>query len=80
MRGELIDLTLEFASLLLYAAVSALLTYEGLLSELTAIGRFSTGSVGLGAWYLFMGGLALYAGTVLIGRDILWRRAHSRLR
>ena len=80
MQTELIEPVADLLAILVYAAVSAVLTYEGLLSELSAIGTLGGGGeFGLGLWYLFVGALALYAGLVLVGRDLLWERLRARL-
>ncbi|AEN04783.1 hypothetical protein [Halolamina sp.] len=80
MRTELIELAVDLLAILFYAVLSAALTYEGLLSELSGIGQFANGGdPALGVWYLFVGTLALYAGLGLIGRDLLWARLRTRL-
>jgi hypothetical protein len=79
MRSELLDPVVDSLVVLFYAVVSAVLTYEGVLSELAALGQFTGGEVGLGVWYLFVGALALYAGVGLVGRDLLLPRLRARL-
>lgn len=74
MKSELVEPVVELGTILLYALLSSLLTVGGLLSELTAVSRFSTGELGLGVWLLFMGAVGIYAGVVLVGRDIVWQR------
>ncbi|MEF8801854.1 MAG: hypothetical protein V5A38_09575 [Halolamina sp.] len=74
MKAELVEPAVELGTILLYALLSSLLTVGGLLSELSAVGRFSTGEVGIGVWLLFMGVVGIYAGVVLVGRDIVWQR------
>lgn len=54
----------------------ALLTLIGLLAEATAVARFGAGVDPLTLWYVFVGGLALYAGTYMLG----YRRIVPRIR
>lgn len=80
MQTELIEPVADLLAILVYAAVSAVLTYEGLLSELSAIGTLGgSGELGLGLWYLFVGTLAIYAGLLMVGRDLFWERLRARL-
>jgi len=79
MRPALLDPIADLLAVLFYAVVSAVLTYEGLLSELAALGQLTGGDVGLGLWYLIMGALALYAGVGLIGRERLLPLLRARL-
>lgn len=74
MKSELVEPAVELGGILLYALLSSLLTVGGLLSEFTAMSRFSTGEIGAGVWLLFMGVVGIYAGIVLVGRDIVWQR------
>lgn len=74
MKSELVEPAVELGAILLYALLSSVLTVGGLLSELTAMSRFSTGEVGPAVWLLFMGVVGMYAGVVLVGRDIVWKR------
>lgn len=80
MRRELIEPAVDLLAILVYTVISAILTYEGLLSELSGIGQFASGGdPALGVWYLFVGTLALYAGLGLFGRDLLLSRLRARL-
>lgn len=79
MSTTLLELLIDVLTVLFYAAVSAVLTYEGLLSELAALGEFTGGEVGLGVWYLFVGALALYAGLGMVGRELLLPQLRARL-
>jgi hypothetical protein len=74
MKAELVEPAVDLGVILLYALLSSLLTAGGLLSELTAVSRFSAGELGLGVWLVFMGVVGMYAGLVLVGRDIVWQR------
>lgn len=74
MKSELVEPIVELGTILLYALLSSLLTAGGLLSELTAVSRFTTGEIGVGVWLLLMGVVGIYAGVVLVGRDIVWQR------
>lgn len=80
MATELLELVVDLLTILLYAVLSAVLTYEGLLSEMSGVGLFTSGGdPALAVWYLFVGALALYAGLGLIGRDLLLVRVRARL-
>lgn len=80
MRTELIEPVVDVLVVLFYAAVSALLTYEGVLSELSALSQLlGGGETGLGLWYLFVGAVALYAGVAMVGGELLLPRLRARL-
>lgn len=74
MKSELLEPALELGTILGYALLSSLLTVGGVFSELSAVSRFATGQIGLAVWLLVMGAVGIYAGVVLVGRDIVWRR------
>jgi hypothetical protein len=80
MRLELLDPVVELGVLFGYALLSSVLTVGGLFSELSAVSELTTGHVGPGVWLLFMGIIGIYAGVVLVGRDILWQRLAEKLR
>lgn len=74
MKPGLLEPAIELGTILFYALLSSLLTVGGLFSELSAVNRFTTGETGLAVWLLLMGAVGIYAGVVLVGRDIVWQR------
>jgi len=71
MASGLPELAGEIVTLLAYAVLSGVLTYVGVLSERTALETFAGGPAPLAVWFLLLGGVAIYGGVVLVGRDLL---------
>lgn len=64
----------ELLALVGTAMASGVITLVGVLTERAALRDVATGHPTLGAWELFMGGLALYVGLYLLGYHGAWQR------
>lgn len=71
MSSGVNELAAELLSVVFYGAISSILAYGSVLSELSAVEQFGAGEMGLALWYLFIGVLAFYGGVALV-RDKLW--------
>ncbi|MFB6352700.1 MAG: hypothetical protein ABEJ92_01315 [Halobacteriales archaeon] len=74
MRELVADAAAELVSVVLYAALAGLLTAAGLLGEQAGLASVASGQTAVGLWYLYMGGLGLYAGLYLLGYRTAWLR------
>lgn len=76
MRQDLIATLSGVLETVVLTAISATVSAIGLLLESQAITALIQGELVLGAWFLFMGALALYGGIYLVG----YRKVLTRLR
>jgi hypothetical protein len=78
MQEALVEGAVETGVVVLETALVGILTTLGLLSEQAGIASLNGGEL-LGLWYLYMGGLALYAGLYVLGYGRLVPRIRQRL-
>lgn len=71
MDDLLLELIAELLAPLAYALGAALLTGVGLLAELSALQSASSGELGLGLWFTYVGAVALYVGLYVLGHQRL---------
>jgi len=80
VTSGLTETAIEVGTVLLYAAVSGVLTYAGVLSEQSAIEAFGSEPTPLAVWFLLLGAAAIYGGVVLVGRELFAARLLALLR
>lgn len=73
MLDVLADFVAEALSLLLYVGGAGLLMLLGLLAEGSSLASLTAGNTLQGAWFAYMGALALYAGFHLFGSRVSLR-------
>ncbi|WIV68314.1 hypothetical protein [Natrialbaceae archaeon AArc-T1-2] len=67
------ELLVESLSLLVYAALAAILTVGGVLVEYTSFQHFGAGETTVALWLAAIGAVMLYAGVGLGYRKVLTR-------
>jgi hypothetical protein len=78
MSNSLVESGVELALLAIETVLFGTLTTLGLLSEQAGLSSLSGGET-LGLWYVYMGGVALYAGVYALGYRRLLPRVRRRL-
>ena len=74
MHEVVADLVAELVAVVLFSIGAGVLAVTGVLAELAGVSNLATGHVALGAWELYMGGLALFVGLYLLGyREVVQR-------
>ena len=67
-----LELAVDLLLLILSAIGAVVFTVVGVLVEQAGLNHLLSGSMGLGAWELFMGALALFVGVYLLGYRTAW--------
>ena len=67
-----LELAADLLSTVLSAVGAVVFTIVGVLVEQAGLNHLLSGSMGLGAWELFMGALALFVGIYLLGYRTAW--------
>ena len=67
-----LELAADLLLLILSALGAVVFTVVGVLVEQAGLNHLLSGSLGLGAWELFMGALALFVGIYLLGYRTAW--------
>lgn len=74
MQEVLADVVAELVAIVVLSTGAAVLAVAGVFFEQAGVTNLATGQVALGAWYVYMGSLALFAGAYLLGyREIVPR-------
>lgn len=72
MRDLVFERGVELATIGVELVLAVVLTLVGLAAETAGLSRLGAGVDPLTVWYVFMGGLALYAGVYTLGyRSVL---------
>ena len=67
------DALAELGAVALFAAGSGLLTLAGVIAEYEGLQHLLSGDAVTGLWFAYMGGVALFAGSLVLRRKLLPR-------